>query len=478
MKHLLTLIFLTILGGSSVAQNFSAYTCLNCGGLDGLYSDTVQDVLYINGLVFPTQEINANGIIALQNGQFSPILGLPANNTLATCRYNGDLYIAGQIYSADSMDIFHFIKWDGLQVTPVIVQGQVFNNDIGAVYGIEVLGGELYIYGSFRFVDADGIVANGIAKMVNGEFKSIHNFPKWSSGNNINLVDCIALYQNELYVGGRITDDFPVDTMKHICRWNGSEWQMLGNGFTEGGGAWNDIKDMQEFQGKLYIAGSFDRIGGINPGKNLAVWNGEAWEETIDVLATYLNYGGIINCMEVYNDELYIGGMFNSVAGVPANNFAKFDGNEWCTFANDTLNDIVSAMEVHNGELYLAGLLSFVDGVNYFDIYPSGFNVIAKLNTTGTIYTCIDVVGLKEQKEVAEIVISPNPASNEIQIKWNTNTSGEETFYLYDQLGKIILEKKFISHPGENNFYIDLLGFSKGAYLLNAGSKTFKIIKQ
>lgn len=429
---------MTILGGSSVAQNFSAYPCLNCGGLNGLYADTFDNVLFINGFVYPTQELYANGTILLQNEVFTPINGFPAISSNSTCRFNGELYVAGEFYSPDSTEMYTLIKWDGTNASPVIVQNQAFNTDIGPVYHIEILNDELYISGGFRFMDSDGIIANGIAKLVNGEFKSIHNFPQWGSGNSINFVDCIAWYKNELYVGGRLTDDFPVETMRHICKWNGSEWQMLGNGFTLGGGAFNDIKDMQEFQGKLYIAGNFDRIGGINPGKNLAVWNGEDWEETIDVLHLQAGYGGEIRTMEVYNNELYIGGYFNSVAGLPANNFAKFDGNEWCTFVNDTLNDIVSAMEVHNGELYLAGLLSFVDGVNYFDIYFSGVNVIAKLNTTGTIYTCIDVVGFDEKIET-EIEVYPNPSSDQITISMGETTFNEFEIKLFDLTGKEVL---------------------------------------
>src|SRR5690606_1734793 len=115
------------------------------------------------------------------------------------------------------------------------------------------------------------------------------------------------------------------------------------------------VMDMEVFQGKLYVSGTFS-----NPGKNLAVWNGSNWEETVDVFSNEVSWGGVIYDIQVYNNEMYIGGYFNSVAGIPASNFAKFDGNEWCTFLNDTLKDYIFDMEVYNEELYLAGIISYV----------------------------------------------------------------------------------------------------------------------
>lgn len=470
MKCFIIFSLILLLGNKFVAQNFTPYPFFNLGNIDNLYTDTIENKLYLNGYIYPTQEIDAHGIVSFQNNEISPLDGCWAYQTSATCRYNGDLYIAGQIYSADSTEIYHFIKWDGMQATPIIVQGQPFNIDIGPVYRIEILNNELYIAGGFRFVDSDGVMANGIAKLVNGEFKSIHNFPKWNVGNNsINLVDCIAMYNDELYVGGRIFDQSPVDTMRHICKWNGTSWQMLGDGIS---GNLTQVVDMQEYQGKLYISGTF-----TNPSRNLAVWNGSNWEETVDILSTLVSYGGKIFTMKVYNDELYIGGYFNSVAGIPASNFAKFDGNEWCTFLNDTLGDIVQTMEVYNGELYLSGLLSYVESVNYFDLYPS-VNVIAKLNTSGTIYTCIDVVGLSEQgKKDTQIEIYPNPSSDIIHIEWNSNNNLEQTILIYDNLGHILKKIQVNQTSGQNSIAIDISDFEYGIYILDLGTAKHKFIK-
>lgn len=464
MKFIIILLFISNFCNKAITQNFTTYPFFNLGNINDLFADSTNNKLYIGGYIYPTIEFNANGIVTFQENEISPLEGCQALSIQAIKRFNNELYLGGLMYSTDSIEQYTLAKWNGTELLPIFVQVESFTVNIGSINRIEVLNDELYICGGFRFVDSDGIMANGIAKLVDGVFKSIHNFPKWSSGNNsINIVDCITVYKNELYVGGRITDTFPVDTMRHICKWNGESWQMLGNGFS--GGGFNDIVDMQEFQGKLYIAGNFSRNNGINPGNNLAVWTGEDWEETIDVLHTSLTYGGAIYCMQVYNDELYIGGSFNRVAGIPASNFAKFDGNEWCTFLDEPLNDIVTSMDVYNNELYIAGLLFEAGGINYYEIYDV-VNLIVKLNTSGTIYTCIDVVNLVEKNVSSNIQIYPNPSLNLQEIQLTLKTTENVEITLLDLFGKEIKQVfKGQLLEGTSKTNCDISEFLSGFYV-------------
>lgn len=107
---------------------------------------------------------------------------------------------------------------------------------------------------------------------------------------------------------------------------------MIGNGFLEGGNVYNQVNDMVEFYGKLYIVGNFDRLDGLNLGKNMVVWNGENWEEMLDIFSMEVSYGGNIYIFEVFKGELYVGGFFDCVGELIVYNFVKFDGFSWCVF--------------------------------------------------------------------------------------------------------------------------------------------------
>ena len=75
---------------------------------------------------------------------------------------------------------------------------------------------------------------------------------------------------------------------------------------------------MQMYHGDLYIGGMFTQVDGI-PAKHLAKWDGEQWSEP---------GGGVSNSIEsmyVYKDELYVGGYFTQVGGyLPAYGVARY----------------------------------------------------------------------------------------------------------------------------------------------------------
>jgi hypothetical protein len=76
---------------------------------------------------------------------------------------------------------------------------------------------------------------------------------------------------------------------------------------------------------------------------------------------------GLVYSLEVFDDgsgpALFVGGNFSEVAGVSANNIAKWDGEKWSSLSSG-LNSVVRALEVHDdgtgaGEkLYATGLFT------------------------------------------------------------------------------------------------------------------------
>ena len=178
---------------------------------------------------------------------------------------------------------------------------------------------------------------------------------------------------NILYLGGDFQQINNLRTTS-IIKYNGIKFDTLGAGldpqdhplFTG-----SQVKKMVMFQNKLYVSGDFKRAGKYYS-YNLARWNGSDWDSTNFKLRNNGSIGTAWN-MDVYNNELYIAGGFDSIGGIKANNFAKFDGVNWHDIGYP-YNTCVSAIANYKGKLYMAGEvtsgsscanLAYYDGVSW-----------------------------------------------------------------------------------------------------------------
>jgi len=159
-------------------------------------------------------------------------------------------------------------------------------------------------------------------------------------------------------------------------------WQALAQG--AGNHPQTDIVNaMVAYNGDLIAAGVFDSAGGVQV-NNIARWNGTSWAPLgtgIKLRAAHFNNGnpGTVQCLAVYNGELYAGGEFDSAGGVAVNNVARWDGNTWAPVGSgvptfdvlapfDTVTTGVIAMIVYNNELYLSGYFNTVGGITSHNI--------------------------------------------------------------------------------------------------------------
>jgi hypothetical protein len=109
-------------------------------------------------------------------------------------------------------------------------------------------------------------------------------------------VICMAVYQNELYVGGSFVNAGG-QSSKFIAKWDGTNWSDVGGSMT--GAGYNGVEDMVVHDNKLFIVGDFDEMGGV--ASNLvSMWDGTTWHDL-----TLPFSGGIGTCIEVFNNKLY-----------------------------------------------------------------------------------------------------------------------------------------------------------------------------
>ncbi len=171
---------------------------------------------------------------------------------------------------------------------------------------------------------------------------------------------------NVLYAGGQFTT---VDgtTVNGIAKWDGTRWNAMGDGF---GGSRPYVFWITKYKNDIYAAGSFS-ASGTDSMHGIAKWNGTKWEKIGGDLK-FTTQNEYIAAMHEFNNELYVGGNFDTIGTNAIKNVAKWDGTKWSAVGTET-DDVVLVINSHNNELYIGGYFVFAA--------PSGFQYrIAKLN--------------------------------------------------------------------------------------------------
>lgn len=174
-------------------------------------------------------------------------------------------------------------------------------------------------------------------------------------------------FNGELYAGGTFTN-ISGSTFLNIAKWNGTSWSSLGSGIS-GGSSSGGVRKMIVYNNELYVMGIFTNAGGVSA-TNIAKWDGSSWSAVASIQGTVQQ----IACAEVFNDELYIGGNFSGINNIPVNRLAKFDGTSWSDAGQGLQNcGYVTSMAVLRNELYGAGFFDFPES-------PTGFQHVGKWN--------------------------------------------------------------------------------------------------
>jgi hypothetical protein len=99
---------------------------------------------------------------------------------------------------------------------------------------------------------------------------------------------------------------------------------------------------------------------------NIAAWNGTAWAPLGS--GTDDNVSALI----VYNDELIVGGWFNTAGDDLVNSIAAWDGTGWSHMGTGITSSpqhaIVYALAVYNGKLVAGGGFTTAGGVSASNI--------------------------------------------------------------------------------------------------------------
>lgn len=163
----------------------------------------------------------------------------------------------------------------------------------------------------------------------------------------------------DLLVAGRFLVAGSV-VARSIARWNGSTWQGLGEGVSEGAGSagLGTINAVAVApNGDVVIGGQFAlTVGG--PGVNVARWNGTTW--------TALGGGvpGVVNAIVIQtNGDVIVGGEFTSAgANAQCVGLARWDGVAWRPYGSGAGGRVFALALAPTGQLLVAGSFANAGG--------------------------------------------------------------------------------------------------------------------
>ncbi|RYE22610.1 MAG: hypothetical protein EOP51_12715 [Sphingobacteriales bacterium] len=239
------------------------------------------------------------------------------------------------------------------------------------------------------------LLATGVSATANAQWSPL------TTGQTTGYIMDYIRYNSDIYACGSITK-IGGTSVNSVAKWNGTQWQPVGNTFTEwvhklepigtdlfampynttadsnhiykwDGSQWNkyakgfyltntnlgsyhasSLYDAIEYNGKLIVCGEFDRAGSNNI-SGIAEWNGSDWSALGTGLTDPITGLNIYpHKMFLYNSNLYVVGNFKKAGGVTVNGVAYWDGSNWHAMG-DGFNSAVYGIEEYKGSLYACG---------------------------------------------------------------------------------------------------------------------------
>lgn len=182
--------------------------------------------------------------------------------------------------------------------------------------------------------------AAGPARAVEGSWAAL-------GSGILGTVRAVAVASNgDIYAGGSFARAGGI-TVANIAKWDGTSWSPLGSGIN--GTVYALATDAS---GNVYAGGSFTQAGGVST-SNIAMWNGSSWS-ALGLGTEGVDSSVLSLAIDTSAGRVYVGGLFTSAAGLPANHIAAWDGSSWSALGTG-LNARATAITIGAGGDVFAG---------------------------------------------------------------------------------------------------------------------------
>ncbi len=277
---------------------------------------------------------------------------------------NGDLVVAGK--QSPGIPVSNIVRHNGTSWIPIGGQSQA-DNIVHCV--AELANGDFVAAGNFTNIDGvpigklarwDGsswstfageitsdtvffvkpladsrLAVGGANPLRDGRYWSgmyIWDGSAWSSpdlepGFNGVIHVATRLRNGNIVVGGEFTKT-PSGPANRVACWDGTHWNPLGEGVSDA--VFTIVDALAEGpSGDIFVGGIFNTAGGA-PANNIARWDGTSWHAMGSGIQRFSSGDLVVNDIAVMPSGGVIAtGAFDTAGGVPANHIARWDGSAW-----------------------------------------------------------------------------------------------------------------------------------------------------
>jgi trimeric autotransporter adhesin len=256
------------------------------------------------------------------------------------------LWVGGSFTSISGVPALRIAKYDGTRWTQ---PGRGLNN---AVNALAVYNNNLYAAGTFTATapGTGSISINRIARWNGTDWEPVGV----GANNGVNgPVNALAVYNNELYLGGTFINAGTVTNVNRLARWNGTAWAAVASGLND------DVVELQVLNDgtgtKLWIGGTFTASGATTNILAVARWDGSSLSAVGPGFT-----GGVTsaNALALFNGSVYAGGVFTNSGVNSLSNIARWSGTQWVDVgggANAAVNTLITHNDGSGNALYASG---------------------------------------------------------------------------------------------------------------------------
>lgn len=421
MKKIYSLLLALVITTLTQLNVYGQYSWSNVGTgmnspVQSLTTDTTNDILYAGGVFTQAGGIPAIDIAKWDGVTWAPLGGgvLSGSGISSLLMQGTELIAGGTFTNIGGVLSKNIAKWDGLIWTPI--GAGLDYTGVTTVSTLTMYNGDLYAGGTFNVSGATTV--NNIARWDGTNWQPL------TTGTNGKVLS-LYVFGTDLYVGGSFTDAGGV-VVNNIAKWDGTTWSDVGGGVSYTGVT--TVATLTEFNGDLYVGGTFTTAG-ATPVKHIAKWDGAVWS---DVGGGASSYTGVttVATFTTFNNELIVGGNFDTLGFAPASYIGKWDGTVWTTLSSGTNNTVLALATMHD-TLYAGGLFPVAGGNAAPFIAEWIPSPVAFISATDMEF------------ENGKFVLYPNPLEDRLYFKNMNDVLSKDrkiySFILFDLMGREIM---------------------------------------
>lgn len=460
--------WLIIIGIISPLAGFAQSNWSTESGGTITFDDIVMDLgfdddgrLYVGGYFKQAGGKEANGL-ARWDGQQWEGLG-DVSRAISNIHIKGDeIFVAGHVLEPHS-HLFQVAKWteDGIIPIGQFYEGCCDNGSIQALVTDER--GRLYVGGNFHSVDS--LITTSIVSWDRADWDSLGTGVTGPGIFDIvkDVVYDILVQDSSIYIAGSF-DEVGGEKVNRVARWNGFEWHSFGYGL-------GDTHDHSVYAlalspgGNLIAGGSFGVTGdkGVD---NIVQWNGESWES----VGSGIN--GVVTSLTFTDNYLYAAHLIVEPGQSRRTDVVQWDGVQWQSLDNG-VNGYVNTLKVGpDGSLYAVGRFTEagkVPAINLARWTGDAWEKVGIRPDDSEVSIETEISGPTDQGSIPGVY--PNPFSKRAQISVQIPHTAQIRLTVYDMQGNrvaIVTDRQYPS--GLHRIILDASTLANGAYLyrLNA----------